>query len=191
MIRSAKREKWWEFTTELGSIPAQAKLMKIIYTQPQPALGLLTSADTFTGNIDQSNKLLLDEHFPRNMACRWADPQVKVKIKNEFEWILLDLVKKAIKRFQKGKTPGPDNIHTETLKNLPEEAIVHLTALIEASFTFGYIHIYPKTRENGPQEFSTHHSLILYPEDNGETGVVAIGGGCVEKEPIVPSTIQI
>jgi len=139
LIHDTKRKKWQDFTSESNSIALQAKLTKLLFKEPQPALGSLQDGGDRTTSTDASLKVLLDEHFPHNKPFHWASVSNVVRHCPKFSWITKELVSSAIRRCQKRKAPGPDAVRPEHLMHLPDVALKRLTTLFGASISLHYI----------------------------------------------------
>jgi len=140
LIKKTRRCKWQEYTSSSVTIPLQAKLLRVISQEPRPALGAMRIGDgtTYTDSVLDSLGILLDEHFPEHIRGLPTRPVKGPHMLHDIAWITPELVKKAIRLFAKGKRAGPDDITPEMLKHLPEEALTHLTSLLQMTISSGY-----------------------------------------------------
>ncbi len=143
LIKTAKRESWQKFASNSDSIALQAKLNKVIYSEVRVSLGSVRTGTNHTKSMDETNAVLLREHFPGcqklpSLPARPLAPSFQTVVSN-LPWISPTLVRRAIRGFAKHKSPGPDEVYPECLHHLPDVAIDFLTALFKASITLSYV----------------------------------------------------
>jgi len=64
-IKKAKQDSWRRFAQEVDSLPAAARLQRMLSSSPIGLLGTLrTTSGNFTAGTGDSLKLLLETHFP-------------------------------------------------------------------------------------------------------------------------------
>ena len=65
--------------------------------------------------------------------------QSKLKLFNKRFIVTLDDIKKAVSRMKAGKHEGNGLFSSDCIKNAPESLLVHLSLLISAMFTHGFV----------------------------------------------------
>lgn len=138
LLRTTKKSKWQDYTSASKTVPLQAKLMTMIHHAPRQMIGALRDGDGYTDNEDDSLAILLREHFPEHIAYREGVEDGPPTMLRDIPWLTVDLLKKAIHKFKKGKRAGPDGIRPEMLKHLPEVALMQLLQLYQMVITSGY-----------------------------------------------------
>ena len=143
----AKSESWKKFISEIDSIPAAAKVTKIMRSlqEKDTELGLVKDND---GNLaetkQESLELMMNEHFPN---CTFiekpedsAEPdKLRFVPQRTYEWITRDRFRLAVLSFNPGKAPGLDEWRAEILQHLDDTTIDYIIELFTASISLHYV----------------------------------------------------
>ena len=144
ITRNSKRESFRELVRETNSVPAMAKLNKILDRKESSHLGMVTKSDgSSTSNTGETLRVMLDEHFPG------SENIIELDVRSSFEgdarpidsleWITNARIRRALNQFKPHKTAGPDGLKPIALRQLPEAAITYIrhiyTACIEIEFS--------------------------------------------------------
>lgn len=146
-IRKAKNKAWNKFITKTDDTKKMAFLSKIMQKKENNKLASLIKPD---GNLSQPGldtlKVLTDTHFPTATEVK----HVKYSSKNNVsslivqhsfkKWINPQLVTAALSKFQKKKSPGPDQIQPFLFEHLTDKFIDHLTFIYKCAI---YLHYTP------------------------------------------------
>ncbi len=86
---------------------------------------------------------LADEHLPGSSVEAPPKPKIKTlkntkRLRASLPFINKITVKKAMKEFKNGKSPGPDDITPMLMKQLPDNIILRLVEIMKNSVALGY-----------------------------------------------------
>ena len=145
-IYKAKKSSWQSFIEEINSLPAAAKVNKILKNLNGPSvdLGLVQRMDgTLAEDKASSLRLMLQEHFPNSTPVPDEDKLVSqdtttVQLQ-EYSWLNVNRLRAAIHDFKPGKSPGPDEVRVELLKECDDAMLKYIVTLFAASQTLGYV----------------------------------------------------
>jgi hypothetical protein len=148
----ARTKSWREFTADQVSPKQAARLHRILQRQAYNKLSLLKRDDgSITESPEESNQLLMQEHFPGSMPL-----QAKKTCAADFDpnetstspthpvlvdgrsWINHTTVDLALKQFGKHKCLGPDGYRPIVLCNLPHTARTLLIQVFNAYILLKY-----------------------------------------------------
>ena len=143
-IRQAKRNHWMTFCNEVEKLPEASRLYRILKDDKVINLGPLEKEDgTWTNGPEESLKLLLEEHFPRNESsietpvlptiCANAAKQMSEKI------ITKHKVRAAVKSFNAYRAAGSDEIHPALLQLPLDDLLDHLVEIFRACIRLGSV----------------------------------------------------
>lgn len=147
-IRRAKRAGWRNFCEEVDGVSASAKMHKILSKDPLCKPGfLITPSGTYTKSDEETLKLLMDTHFPDNVAISTrleqgsdlessprqgsGDVAGRVITRERLKW--------AINSFSPFKTAGQDGIIPAFLQKGLDLVIGYLEIILSKSLTWGHI----------------------------------------------------
>ena len=128
--KQAKRTSWRKYILSLKDNDRMASLAKTLQCKERSKLHTLRKPDgSFTEPGKETLDLLFETHFPASTPLRDVNYTSEVphsldnsseSIKQKFsDWISLPLVSKAMKKFNKKKSPGPDGIKPIIFEHLP------------------------------------------------------------------------
>ena len=146
-MQRAKRTSWYKFQDEVKSLRDIARLNNVIKRLPRTEVGLLRNADgEYTNTPEESVDILMAKCFPGCTDIPERDSLIgifprgyKTKIDtNNFDWITDEKVAEAFGGFNSTKTPGPDNLRPDILKNIPGCMISRFTEIFSAMISSGY-----------------------------------------------------
>lgn len=153
MIRQEKDKSFKLFVDELEDPKTLAKLAKGFPKRNNEAPMLLKHDGSKTSNCEEALELLLDAHLPNHslpkdrthqeLCDRWNMDQLDPDFS-------IDRINDAIKVFKRGKTPGPDGVTADMLKNMHGSFTNALRDIVRASTTLVYI---PKCFDNATLKF--------------------------------------
>jgi hypothetical protein len=119
----AKRTKFQEYVSEVETLPAMAKLSKILKSRPSNKLGLVRKPDgLLSTSPEESLETMVGEHFPGSIVT--DTPTVPLQRGNEVlvdpvSWITTDRTWAAIISFGPHKACGPDKLKPVALFATP------------------------------------------------------------------------
>ena len=159
----SKRESFRQLIRETSSVPAMAKLNKILDRKEGATLGLVEKEDgTTTSSTSETLEVMFSEMFPGSIPLgdnpqdlRYEDTGGPRPI-DSISWVNMERVKLAISKFDPDKAPGPDGFKPRVLKELPDEALVYLVQVYTACTQIGYT----------PAEWC--HSTVLFMPKPGK-----------------------
>ena len=146
-MQKAKRTSWYKFQEEVKSLRDIARLNNVIKRLPRTEVGLLKNTNgEYTNTPEESVDLLMNKCFPGCTAIPEGDilikeyPQGYKTIIEHFnhDWITDDKVAEAFGGFNSTKTPGPDNLRPDILKNIPGCMVSRFTEIFSAMISTGY-----------------------------------------------------
>lgn len=121
-LRSAKRDSWRRFCSDINELPAACRLSKILSKNPHAGIGSLARPNGgFTSNAGETLEVLLQTHFPDSKAnvdhleeCRRPGPMdydtgKRVVTYERLVW--------SIKTFPSFKSPGRDGVYPALLQH--------------------------------------------------------------------------
>ena len=144
------RLAWRQFCTDVSSLPAAARLHRILKKDRPLKVGSLRKANgEYTTTPSETLKVLLDAHFPdHNQAipqtirdvcsmqrCTLEGEQVATKI------VTKSRVCASIKSFKPFKSPGQDGIYPVLLQKGLDILVPHLIPLYRSCIVLGYVPI--------------------------------------------------
>lgn len=140
--RKAKKK----FYKEIDSIPAYARIHKILAKDPGAQVGSLTKRDgSFTTNGKETAEVLLQTHFPECLQVASVRPDRPEYQPSRRDWKFAErLVKKgkikwAVHKFFSFKSPGPDGVFPALLKQGLDVIMRELMNIFTSSVALGYI----------------------------------------------------
>ena len=109
-----------------------------------PEMPLLKMDGSTAKNKADNLEFLRRTHFSNSTQIYTTNPgdnnTPDKSLSNDLEeYFCLDLLEAAIRDMPTGKSPGPDGIKNETIKQLPVEYKLELLHLFKKSLTYGYI----------------------------------------------------
>lgn len=137
---NAKKTCWENFVKETDSLPAMAKLFKILQPRGQSQIGLLRKPDgSMCTDRMETLTTLLDSHFPGAELVKAAhSPNHSHRPLLDTPWINRERFKVAVNLFGSHKAAGKDGLKPIVFQKLPDESIDFLLNLYRASFTLSY-----------------------------------------------------
>ena len=128
--RKTKKRAWRKFTCNISKTDKMASLAKALQKKEKRKLYTLRKPDgTMTEPGKETLQLLFQTHFPASTplrkvqyrSVRFANVQSQsAEIKDKYEnWINLHYLNKAMKQFNKKKSPGPDGLKPIIFDHLP------------------------------------------------------------------------
>ena len=147
--KRAKRTAWRQFTFNISKTDKMASLAKTLQKKERRKLYTLRKNDgTMTEPGTETLNLLFHTHFPASTplkkvsysSARFAEVQSQSKdIKNKYSnWINLPLLNKAMKKFNKKKSPGPDGLKPIVFDHLPLNFKEHILFIYKCCIHFHY-----------------------------------------------------
>lgn len=145
-IRKGKNESWKKFCEDSSELSELSKLKKILTNTHLGKVGTLK--DTNGNHSDsprESLKILMNCHFPENIAVEDAMPQTNQHSASKENWKLaiqvvdIEKLNWALSRFDGYKAPGPDKIFPALLKESPDVTRKNLRDVLRASLALGHI----------------------------------------------------
>ena len=143
LLFKKKKRSWKHFVNNHTSFKDVAAFKKILNKQQMNQLGTLQKG-TKKLNAKESLNLLAEEHFPGCISVpkeTTHDPATPIPCDiddDRVSFITNEKVLTAIKSFGDYKAPGPDGFKPLVLKQLPSNAVEHLTRLYKASILLAY-----------------------------------------------------
>ena len=166
LLKKAKNEKFKEYCEKIEKIPEAARANKILTKEYTQELGTLKKEDgTSTTNTNETLKRLAEGLLGpyRNDTDAPNTTTEPIEINQE----ILDKItspnrlKKAIDQLKTKKTPGPDNISNEMIKNSHDLVKTSIQEIIKQSFATGVI---PKTWNNANSAIISKPNKPSYDE---------------------------
>ena len=149
MCRSHKKTSWRKFTFNLKDTDKMASMAKKLQNKERSKLFTLKKTD---GSITDPGKetldLLFQTHFPASTPLRSTEyssptaPPINSTsnyIDQKFSsWLNLNLLNKALKKFNKKKSPGPDGIKPIVFEYLPDNFKSNLLFIYKCCIHFQF-----------------------------------------------------
>jgi hypothetical protein len=142
-IKRAKKTRVQEYVSKVETLPAMAKLSKILRAKPSSKLGLVKKPDgSLCTSPEESLATMVREHFPGSVVTDTpaSPPPRSTEVKVEpIPWITPDRTWAAINSFGPQKACGPDKLNPVVLQHLPWEAVEALSNIFTAVIRLGYV----------------------------------------------------
>ncbi|MCP4831423.1 MAG: hypothetical protein GY886_04310 [Gammaproteobacteria bacterium] len=146
-IRRAKQDSWQDFCGGIASVPAAARLYRVLGSDPSCHVGLVKLPDgSFSTSREQSLQQLLKTHFPQcEIPDQEGDPGTMDSvatwgsIRLAREIITEERVRWAIKSFSPFKSAGTDGIFPAMLQHGEDLLVKYLCVLYQTTLALGYI----------------------------------------------------
>jgi hypothetical protein len=144
-INHAKKIIFQEYVREVETLPAMAKLSKILRAKPTSELGLVKKPDrSLCTSPEESLATMVQEHFPGSVVTdtQASPPPRSTEIKVEpIPWITSERTWPwaTINSFGPHKACGPDKLMTVVLQHLSWEAVDALSNIFTAVIELGYV----------------------------------------------------
>lgn len=142
-VHARSKEKFFE---EADSIPAYARVHKILAKDPNAQVGSLIKPDgSYTVDSKETAEHLLDIHFPGCVQPTLESTTRPSLHPSRKDWKFAERITKkgkvkwAIHKFQSFKSAGPDGIFPALLKEGLEVILGRLINIFKSSVAFGYI----------------------------------------------------
>lgn len=147
LVRKSKRESWRDFCSELSDHSEVSKLKKILISTDVGKVGSLKDIHgEYSKCFEESNKILLDCHFPENRAEEDARIHITSHPESSYRDVIVAqrivTVKKltwAVDCFDGYKAPGPDNIYPILLQKCIDIIGRNLRDIMRASLILSYV----------------------------------------------------
>ena len=143
--RKAKTKAWHAFTTNISDTSKMAFLSKVMQQKDKQKISNLNNADGTPARPGlETIKVLTDAHFPSAQEPRHYKYSSTNKTSSSLinksyqDWINDDLVLAALLKFNKKKSPGPDEIKPIIFDHLPNNVIKFLTFIFKCCISLHY-----------------------------------------------------
>lgn len=144
-IRDAQRERWREFCGEIETTDVTTRLSKVFSKVPNRQIPSLQLSDgSFTDNILDTTKYLLETHFPNccigdSVSTIYSPEGNNMGIDLANSIVSEEKLKWAISSFKPYKAPGPDCIYPIMLQNTGKLSMHNMEMIFKSSLTLAYI----------------------------------------------------
>jgi hypothetical protein len=127
LIKSSKSISWNKFCSEIESDSTCSKMMKLLSSNKNEIGFIKDSNGAFTTTPSETLTVLMDTHFPGNLAKELIPDDVKptewTNSTAGVEFITPEVVRNIFAGFGPTKGPGPDGFSPIVLQNLPDTMI--------------------------------------------------------------------
>jgi ribonuclease HI len=139
-LRKAKRSSWRAYCEQIEEYPTASRLVRVLRDDKFVKLGALETSNGFTKTIGESYRLLLEQHFPADTACRLSESNHEKSESGLSETIVTDgLLKRAVQSFGPYKASGSDNIFPALMQKGLKHLSPFLIPILRACIDFGYM----------------------------------------------------
>ena len=149
LCKKEKRNSWRRYIFNLKDNNRMAALAKTLQKKERSKLHTLRKADgTLTEPGQETLDLLFRTHFPASTPLRSVNhsqdpttysPSLSTSIKQKYcNWINEELLSKALKKFNKEKSPGPDGIKPVVFEHLTTNFKQFLVFIFQCCIHFHY-----------------------------------------------------
>jgi hypothetical protein len=140
-IKHAKKTRFQEYVREVKTLPAMAKLSKILRAKPSSKLVKKPDGSLCT-SPEESLSTMVRKHFPGSVVTdSQASPPprgTEVKVK-PIPWITQEQTWAAINLFSPHKACGLNKLKPVVLHHLPRKAVEALSSIFTAVIKLGYV----------------------------------------------------
>ena len=143
-LRSSRRKSWNQFKSKVADTKETSKLIKILERKDSNAVATLTKPDgkpTMPGT--ETAELLFRHHFPQSTPRvtthfrHFRVPTYEIEARFD-DWITPDVVKEALLKFKKKKSPGPDGLMPIVFRYLPDNIFEIITFLYKSCVALAF-----------------------------------------------------
>jgi len=143
-IRKAKRESWHSFINSCATITDTSKLTRILTRPKTPPPGLTITPDgSPTWSSLESIQNITNSLFPGSTTTKPTPTIHHQQVQREHletdSWINPAIVQTIINQLPPNKAPGPDEITSKMLQNLPKQVILYLVNLYKHIITLSAV----------------------------------------------------
>ena len=141
-MRRAKRESWKSFCASIDTLPAAARLHKILKRDQFSTSGTMKKPNgSFTESAEETLDLLLAAHFPREEAPSETEGEDHQILSSNLhsEMVTEKKIEAAFSDFGKYKAAGPDGIYPVLIQEGMEILKSPIAALYRACLNTGYV----------------------------------------------------
>ena len=149
LCQRSKKNAWRKFTFHLKNTGRMAALAKTLQKRERHKLYTLRKSDgTMTEPGQETLNLLFQTHFPASTPLKSVSYQANTLSRflsssayihqKYIDWINIDRLNKAFKKFNKKKSPGPDGIKPIVFEHLPVNFKNYLLFIYKCCLHFHY-----------------------------------------------------
>ncbi|XP_055714430.1 uncharacterized protein LOC129808685 [Phlebotomus papatasi] len=167
-LEKSKRRSWRNFTEDICSTTEAARLQKVLAKEPTIGPSSLENGPgNFTRDQKETNRLLLQTHFPGAILCapesvnrpKWKHIPKQCKDRDRLSKTIftIETVEWAINHSKPYKSPGPDGLFPALLQKAIPYSSAFIVRLFRLCFTLGHV----------PSVWS-HARVVFIPKGGGK-----------------------